>query len=138
MLSVALETLHRFMDVWFCMGLTEKLSAAALNAQHQWRARGIQIRALLAFLKELDDVGLLSTVDQEHLISDTISLKQVDIEYLTISCVPNSLEGFSSHPRSLPHGPIRASRDPPACSRPEPRRAISPRERALVQVPHLS
>lgn len=119
------------------MGLKERLAAAALNAQYQWRARGVQIRALLTFLKELDDVGLISAVDQEHLISDIISLKQVCVEYLTTLRGANSPEGFSSHLRSLPQSPVCASRDPPPRSRPKPKCTIPPRKCTLVQVPHL-
>lgn len=84
-LVVALEVLRRYMTTCYCSSMMDKVVAAALDAQQRWRARGLQLRALLRFLEYLNKLGLLSAVDQHHLASDSAGLRQVGLHSLLVS-----------------------------------------------------
>ncbi|EPQ57624.1 hypothetical protein GLOTRDRAFT_137894 [Gloeophyllum trabeum ATCC 11539] len=74
MLTAVLETLRRHLKVWICMDATGSITSALYEAHQYWRHQGIQTRALLDLLTEMDAGRHLDQASRDQLEADVASL----------------------------------------------------------------
>lgn len=106
-MAAVIETFHRYVTIWTCMGSAGTITAALYTAHQMARTRGIQSRILLAMLVEIDNGQHLDAPSREHVSADIAAFTHV-----------SSLSPFTK--RSLIHlsgsSPrLRDTRSCPAC-----------------------
>jgi mediator of RNA polymerase II transcription subunit 12 len=76
-LTAVVETIHRHLTVWACMQSSRKIAVALYTAHQTWRTEGIQSRALLALLVEVDGGQLLDSASRAHIEADISAFTHV-------------------------------------------------------------
>lgn len=76
-LTAVIETFHRYVNIWTCMKVTDTITTALYSAHQIWRARGVQSRALLALLVEIDNGRHLDPSSREQVASDIATFTHV-------------------------------------------------------------
>lgn len=77
LLTAVIETLNCHVIVWACMHSIPAITMALYNAHQMARARGIQSRALLALLLEVDNGRHLDASSREHVSADIAAFTHV-------------------------------------------------------------
>ncbi|CCM03317.1 uncharacterized protein FIBRA_05445 [Fibroporia radiculosa] len=70
LLKAVIETLRQHMEVWACMNMLRTIAGALFAAHQFWRTRGIQTRALLSLLTEVDNGRYLEPQQREQMLGD--------------------------------------------------------------------
>ncbi|KDQ49550.1 hypothetical protein JAAARDRAFT_42784 [Jaapia argillacea MUCL 33604] len=70
MLTAVLETLRRLTTIWACMNATGSICTALHTAHQFWRQQGIQTRALMTLLIEMDNGRHLDQASRDHVVGD--------------------------------------------------------------------
>ncbi|TDL22582.1 hypothetical protein BD410DRAFT_821184 [Rickenella mellea] len=65
-----LETLRRHVDIWACMNVVSTITHALHSTHQSWKSRGVQSRALLSLLTELDGGRHLDDASRQQITSD--------------------------------------------------------------------
>ncbi|KAL1745362.1 hypothetical protein HDZ31DRAFT_36596 [Schizophyllum fasciatum] len=73
-LMAVMSTLKRHGTIWACMNAQRRVIEALYRAHQDWKTRGIQVRAMLELLSELDRGRYLDLEAQGHIHADVISL----------------------------------------------------------------
>ncbi|KAF8638047.1 hypothetical protein AX16_010679 [Volvariella volvacea WC 439] len=73
-LTAVIETLYRFSIVWSCMGAMSRIILALDAAHQEWKARGVQSRALLSLILEFDNGRFMTEENRERIISNLAAL----------------------------------------------------------------
>ncbi|OBZ68162.1 Mediator of RNA polymerase II transcription subunit 12 [Grifola frondosa] len=89
LLIAVIETLRQHMEVWACMNIMKTVAAALFAAHQFWRARGVQSRALLTLLVEIDNDRYLEPGSREHIQTD-------------ISTYTHALSPINDNPDTVP------------------------------------
>jgi hypothetical protein len=76
-MAAVIETFHRYVTIWTCMGSAGTITAALYTAHQMARTRGIQSRILLAMLVEIDNGQHLDAPSREHVSADIAAFTHV-------------------------------------------------------------
>ena len=77
MLTAVIETTHRYFIIWTSMNAVSMITHALYSAHQEARVKGIQSRALLMLLEELDAGRYLDSPSREHVAADFAALAHV-------------------------------------------------------------
>lgn len=77
MLTAVIETIHRYFIIWTSMNAVSMITHAIYSAHQAARMKGIQSRALLMLLEELDTGRYLDSPSREHVAADFAALTHV-------------------------------------------------------------
>ncbi|KAH9945672.1 hypothetical protein B0H21DRAFT_744154 [Amylocystis lapponica] len=70
LLTVVIETIRQHMEIWACMNVMKTLAGALYAAHQLFRTRGVQTRALLTLLIEVDNERHLEPTVREQILAD--------------------------------------------------------------------
>lgn len=76
-MTAVIETIHRYSIIWTSMNAVSILTHALYSAHQVSREKGIQSRALLMLLSELDTGRFLDSPSREHVAADFAALAHV-------------------------------------------------------------
>ncbi|TRM70308.1 hypothetical protein BD626DRAFT_448794 [Schizophyllum amplum] len=93
-LVAVINTLKRHGTIWACMNARRRVVNALYNAHQLWKARGIQVRAILELLSELDQ-GKYLDLDAQGLI-------HADMSSLTSALQPTTIQPSLVVPDVMP------------------------------------
>ncbi|KAF8909882.1 hypothetical protein CPB85DRAFT_1435527 [Mucidula mucida] len=86
-LNTAIDIIRRFATIWACMDAVNTILATLQTAHQSWKSRGVQSRALLLLIVELDNNALLSREARDQIQTDA-SIYALALQPLMVNQAP--------------------------------------------------
>jgi mediator of RNA polymerase II transcription subunit 12 len=77
LLTAVIESIQRYLTIWACMQSSSVILKALFAAHQTWRTQGVQSRALLLLLEQLDNGHVLDFTSRAQLSTDIATFTHV-------------------------------------------------------------